>query len=54
MGFMEEVNKGTSVLKKLGHEDLLPGVNPYLDYICEAILTDSPINDENRWPPERL
>lgn len=53
MGFMEEVNKETSILKELGYEDLLPGVNPYLDYICEAILTNSPINDENRWPPEK-
>ena len=53
MGFMDQTNKESNVLKELEYKDLLPGANPYLDYICDAILTNSPINSENLWPPEK-
>lgn len=32
-------------------ESLLPGRNEALDYICDAILTGSPVFDAGRWPP---
>lgn len=38
--------------KELKAEDLLPGVNPYIDYICESILKGLPIMGNDRWPPE--
>ena len=34
------------------YEELLPGANPYLDYICDAIIEDKPILGSNRWPPD--
>lgn len=33
-------------------EDLLPGKNAQLDYICDAILQNKPIYGNNIWPPE--
>lgn len=37
--------------KALTAQDLLPGVNAQLDYLCDAILNNWPIMGENRWPP---
>lgn len=34
-----------------GAEDLLPGKNVVLDYICDSVLKGQPIVSENRWPP---
>jgi len=53
MGFMHEYSEDSLVLKELTYKDFLPGANPYLDYICYAIIHDLPIMGENRWPPER-
>lgn len=33
-------------------EELLPGVNPVLDYVCSSIIQGLPIVSEDRWPPE--
>jgi hypothetical protein len=32
-------------------DQLLPGQNEALDYVCDAILNNKPIFDEDRWPP---
>jgi len=32
-------------------EELLPGNNEALDYICDSILNDKPIFGDDRWPP---
>jgi len=40
------------VPKELTYQDLLPGANIYLDYICDSVMNDLPIFGENRWPPE--
>ena len=39
-------------IKKM--EDLLPGANTVLDYICNSILTHQPIISEHRQPPVRV
>ncbi|MCH7826837.1 MAG: hypothetical protein IIC75_02510 [Bacteroidetes bacterium] len=33
-------------------EEILPGANKYLDYVCDSIIKDLPIISETRWPPE--
>ena len=50
---MEKYKNGLMVPKNLTYKHLLPGTNPYLDYICDAIINDLPIMGENRWPPDR-
>jgi hypothetical protein len=34
------------------YEELLPGANMFLDYVCDAILQDRPVLGPDRWPPE--
>jgi len=31
---------------------LLPGKNPYRDYIVDSIMAGLPVVSEGRWPPE--
>jgi hypothetical protein len=38
--------------KLLSAEDLLPGANAQIDYLCDSIMNHLPIMGENRWPPE--
>jgi hypothetical protein len=45
------IDDATAQVKALTVEDLLPGANPQIDYICDAIIQDLPIMGENRWPP---
>ena len=52
-GLVELGEGSTHVPKNLTCEDLLPGANPYIDYICESVIHDLPIMGETRWPPER-
>lgn len=33
-------------------EELLPGRNIHLDFVCDSIINDLPIVSEHRWPPE--
>ncbi len=33
------------------YEELLPGHNPALDYVCKAMLEQLPIHGDHRWPP---
>lgn len=44
----------STVPKALSFEDLLPGKNEQLDYLCDSILDKLPIMGENRWPPQIL
>lgn len=37
--------------KELSANDLLPGKNAQLDYLCDSIMNNLPIMGENRWPP---
>jgi len=39
-------------LKVQSLEELLPGKNPYRDYIIDSIMAGLPIISEDRWPPE--
>lgn len=41
-----------SYIRAISVNDLLPGVNEKLDYICDSIIGNLPIMGENRWPPE--
>ena len=36
------------------YEEMLPGKNPALDYICDKILSKQPIYGDNIWPPLTL
>jgi len=38
-------------LKFSGLKDIKPGANEQLDYICDSILNQLAIYDEDRWPP---
>jgi len=38
-------------LKVSSADDLIPGKNSVLDYICNSILKHEPFISENRWPP---
>ena len=33
------------------YEELLPGKNPALDYVCDSIMNGLPIYGDRRWPP---
>jgi len=39
-------------LKVKSLEELLPGKNPYRDYIVDSIMAGLPVVSEGRWPPE--
>lgn len=34
------------------YNELLPGNNKYIDYVCESILENMPLVSARRWPPE--
>lgn len=34
------------------YEDILPGKNQYLDYLCDSIINNQPLYSETRWLPE--
>lgn len=40
------------VVKVQSAEELLPGANKHLDYVCDSIINDLPILSADRWPPE--
>lgn len=40
------------VLNISGGEDLMPGKNKVLDYICDSMLNHLPIVSKDRWPPD--
>ena len=40
------------VVRVQSAEELLPGANKHLDYVCDSIINDLPILSEERWPPE--
>ena len=42
----------TPRLKVKSLQELLPGKNPYRDYIIDSIMAGLPIVSEDRWPPE--
>lgn len=52
-GLVEFDKNYRHVPKELTCEDILPGANEYIDYVCDSVINDLPIMGENRWPPER-
>jgi hypothetical protein len=53
MGLIEGNDIGTipAKLRYEGIDELAPGANAALDYVCDAILTGKPIFGADRWPP---
>lgn len=40
-----------SDMKRIDYRDIVPGKNPYVDYICDSVINDEEIISETRWPP---
>lgn len=41
-----------TTLKSITVQDILPGVNPYIDFLCDSIIQNLPIDASDRWAPE--
>jgi len=49
-----DLNSVEQCFKIQSYEEMLPGKNPALDYICDKILNKQPIYGNNNWPPLTL
>lgn len=52
MGIKRGIDVFTTHPKVLTYEDLIPGANRQLDYLCDSVIENRPLLSENRWPPE--